>query len=400
MNSDPSRAYQAAVQHGMIGQSDAMTELFQRIEMYSKAFAPVVITGETGTGKELVARAIHSNSPRRAFPYVALNCTALNQELLESELFGHERGAFTGAVRAHKGRFERAHNGSLFLDEIGDMPFKTQVKLLRVIEEQKLERIGGETEIPVDVRLIAATNVSLEHAVSIGQFRSDLYHRLAVLRIHVPPLRDREGDLGILIEYFLDLLNQRYQRNIIRLSPDALRLLEDYRWPGNIRELRNVLERVYVETQSRVIGRNAFREWERERDFLAAGHWNLQYSESQRLSRVPIITPHNPVSDDRWPAESNYTFPPGFQNSRRALLPGDVANAHILDGEYTTHDGPLNKSEDITREQIQKAFNISNGNITQAARHLGIHKSTFYRYLNKHGLSREILEAALDSTSP
>ncbi len=391
MSSKLSRSYQTAVRHGMIGQSDAMNELFNRIEMYSKAFASVVITGETGTGKELVARAIHTRSPRNPFPFVALNCTALNQDLLESELFGHERGAFTGAIRSHRGRFERADKGSLFLDEIGDMPVKTQVKLLRVIEEQRLERIGGETEIPVDVRIIAATNISLEHAVSIGQFRSDLYHRLAVLRIHVPPLRDREGDLELLVEYFLDLLNQRYKKDIVRLSPDAMRLLESYRWPGNIRELRNVLERVYVETQTRIIGRNAFREWEQERDFLAAGHWNLQYSETQRLSRMPIITPHGSSSDEQRYPESKPFMPPEYQRLPRALPPGDLSASHILDGEYTTRDGPLKKTENITRDHLQRAFEKADGNITRAAGRLGIHKSTFYRYLKKFGLSREDL---------
>jgi len=381
-----SEKYQSHVFYGMIGTSDSMKNLFKRIEKYSPTDAPVVITGETGTGKEMVARALHRLSPRTNNPFVAINCTAIHEDLLESELFGHERGAFTGAVKSHRGRFERAHKGTLFLDEIGDMPQSVQVKLLRVLEERKFERIGGETLISVDVRIVAATNVVLERAVGSNRFRSDLYHRLAVLRLHVPPLRERSGDIPLLVRFFLDMLNRRYRKNIQRLSPDAVRLLEKYHWPGNIRELRNVLERVYVETESSIIGRNAFKEWELERDFLAAGGWDLRDYDYRNLSREPIVPPVNQdyllLSSKGYPDRQ---FP-------RALLTGKSATSGDMDfieGEFKI--APEINSETITPELLKSAFRENKGNITAAAKSLGIHKATFYRYLKKFNLSRDSL---------
>jgi len=383
MHSSYQGSYKSAVFHGMIGASNAMQDLFHRIVLHAQSQAPVVITGETGTGKELVAHSIHAYSSRKNFSFVALNCTALNEELLESELFGHERGAFTGAIRSHRGRFERAHKGSLFLDEISDMPVKTQVKLLRVLEMQILERIGGEEEIPVDVRIIAAANISLEQAVASGSFRSDLYHRIAVLRIHVPPLRDREGDILLLVNFFLDNLNNRYKKNIVRLSPEAMKLLKNYHWPGNIRELRNVLERVYVETQGQVIGRNAFREWEIERDYLSAGDWNLNNSDSHRLSRTPIVPQTSP-------ADIRYYIPNRF---RRALPSGNIPADYIVEGEYKIEGESIKLPAEITEGSMRKAYIEANGNITRAAKILGIHKSTFYRHLSKFKLSRKELNS-------
>src|SRR6185503_8701227 len=206
----------------------------------------------------------------------------------ESELFGHERGAFTGAVAIHRGRFERADKGTLFLDEIGDMPLRVQAKLLRVLEDGKFERVGGEKEIAGDARVVAATNAPLERAVVDRRFREDLYHRIAVLRVHVPPLRQRVEDLPLLADHFLSICDRRYGRGRKRLSPEAVRLLASYAWPGNIRELRNVLERVYVEASNDVVSRNAFAEWEGERDTLAAGAWNLGLREEQRMTTAPL----------------------------------------------------------------------------------------------------------------
>ncbi len=383
-----SENYQSYVYHGMIGAGAAMQEMFRRIERYAPTQAPVVITGETGTGKDMVARAIHRASHRRNMPYVAINCTALHEELLESELFGHERGAFTGAVKAHRGRFERAHQGTLFLDEIGDMPASVQVKLLRVLEENKFERIGGESMITVDVRIVAATNVSLEHAVGAGRFRSDLYHRLAVLRIHVPPLRARKEDLPLLVRFFLDMLNRRYRRDIHRLSPEAMRFLEDYEWPGNIRELRNVLERVYVETESSIIGRNAFREWEMERDYLAAGAWDMQDYDVRRFTREPIVPPVRndypwriPHHDRQFPHQPPRALIPTFAESREP----------VIEGEFREVGDSAEPAEEITPDQLRTAFRHSRGNITAAARMLGIHKATFYRYMKRFNLTRDDL---------
>jgi len=244
--------------HGMVGVSPSILEVFRKIELYGPSDASVVVTGETGTGKELVAKALHEESPRCNCPFVAVNCSAISRELLESELFGHEKGAFTGALRTHRGRFERADGGTLFLDEIGDMPLVTQAKLLRVLENGTIERVGAERETPVDVRVVCATNVPLERAVATGRFRADLYHRLAVLRLHLPALRERLEDLPFLVEFFLPILNRKYRRRVQRLTPEAVNFLRTYLWPGNIRELRNVLERVVVETQGEVIGAPLF----------------------------------------------------------------------------------------------------------------------------------------------
>ena len=194
----------------MVGSSPAMHEVFRKIRLYAVSDAAIIITGETGVGKELVAQALHDESPRHEKPFAALNCAAISEQLLESELFGHERGAFTGALREHRGYFERADGGSLFLDEIGDMPAHTQTKLLRVLEDGRVQRVGGEKSRQVDVRFIGATNVPLEQAVAEKNFRADLYHRLAVLRIHLPSLRDRPEDIPLLTELFLQEFNAKY----------------------------------------------------------------------------------------------------------------------------------------------------------------------------------------------
>ncbi len=267
------RRHEPSSRFGLVGNSPGMQEVFRKIVLYAETDASVVVTGETGSGKELVARALHEQSPRRNHAFVSVNCSAISPELLESELFGHEKGAFTGAVRSHKGRFERADNGTIFLDEVADMPESAQVKLLRVLEEGLLERVGSERPLQVDVRVVAATNVPMERAVQQGQFRADLYHRLAVLRIHLPALRQRLEDIPLLVEHFLGTFRRKYGRNVDRLTSEAMLLLRAYLWPGNVRELRNVLERVFIESQSEVIGARAFREWVNERQDFSPGDW-------------------------------------------------------------------------------------------------------------------------------
>jgi two-component system response regulator HydG len=222
--------------HGIMGSSPALHALMERIARVAPTDATVLITGESGTGKELVARAVHGRGPRRAGPFVALSCAAMPFELLEAELFGHRRGAFTGAVEARDGLFQGARGGTLFLDEIGDMPLDLQPKLLRVLEEPRVRPLGGAQEVPVDVRIIAATNRDLEQAVEQGHFREDLLFRLNVHHIQVPPLRERTGDVLELARYFLSRGGKSYQ-----LTPDAERLLCAYTWPGNVRELENCL---------------------------------------------------------------------------------------------------------------------------------------------------------------
>jgi len=230
----------------IIGESSAMQEVYRTIEKVAGNNTSVLILGESGTGKELAARAIHFNGPRRDKPFVKVNCGALARGVLESELFGHEKGAFTGAVRRKKGRFELAHNGTLFLDEIGELHPETQVKLLRVLQEREFERVGGEDTISVDVRIIAATNKDLQKQIAAGSFREDLYYRLCILPITLPPLRERKEDIAMLARHFCHVKGADAGKHGIRITSHALQLLEAYTWPGNVRELQNIIERALV----------------------------------------------------------------------------------------------------------------------------------------------------------
>ena len=227
----------------IVGQSVEMRKLGLLIGQVSRTSATVLITGESGTGKELIARAIHRQGPRRDKPFVPVNPAAIVESLLESELFGHERGAFTGAYQKKLGKFELAQGGTLFLDEIATLKADLQVKLLRVLQEREIERVGGTRRIPVDVRIIAATNGDLKRAIAAGAFREDLYYRLNVVPIAVPPLRNRRHDIPLLVDHFVRKYNQRFGKRVSGLVPEALAALEDYRWPGNVRELQNVVER-------------------------------------------------------------------------------------------------------------------------------------------------------------
>jgi Nif-specific regulatory protein len=233
------------VLHGLVGQSEAMQQVYRAIHRVSHSHATVLVRGESGTGKEVVAQAIHRSSARGHGPFVRLHCAALTESLLESELFGHERGAFTGATETRKGRFEMADGGTLFLDEIGDIPPPTQIKLLRVLQEKCIERVGGGRAIQVDVRLISATHRDLEAMVRAGEFREDLYYRLNVVPVSLPPLRERIGDIPLLIEHLLIRFNKENHRHV-RLGRDLLSLMIRYHWPGNVRELQNCIERLVV----------------------------------------------------------------------------------------------------------------------------------------------------------
>lgn len=230
----------------LVGNTPQMQRIIKMIEDVAPSTASILILGETGTGKELVANAIHYQSDRVCMPFVALHCAALSESILESELFGHEKGAFTGAVQSRKGRFELADGGTLFLDEVGEMSIKVQVKLLRVLEKGEFERVGGEKTIKVDVRLIAATNRNLEREVSEGRFREDLFYRLNVITIHLPPLRERREDMPILSNFFVIKYAKKYKKEIKGFTPEAMEALCAYHWPGNVRELENVIERSIV----------------------------------------------------------------------------------------------------------------------------------------------------------
>lgn len=240
----------------IIGKSKVMVEIFNLIEKVSGLNSAVLINGESGTGKELIARAIHRKSNRKNKPFVKMNCGALNDNLLESELFGHEKGAFTGAIRQKKGRFELANEGTLFLDEIGDVSAAMQVKLLRVIQEGEFERVGGEATIKVDVRIISSTNRDLQQLISEEKFRNDLFYRLSVIPIQLPSLRERREDIPLLIDHFLKKISEKLRVKVKTISDSGLKLLLEYPWPGNIRELENLIERLFVISQGEKIDEN------------------------------------------------------------------------------------------------------------------------------------------------
>jgi len=238
---------------GIVGHSRAMEELLDRVRLVAPTRSTVLVVGESGTGKELVANALHQNSPRAEGPFVAVNCGAIPGEILESELFGHERGAFTGAHQRRIGLIESAADGTLFLDEISELSPDLQVKLLRVLEERRIMRVGGNIQISVDFRLVAATNRSLERWVAEGRFRQDLYYRLKVVTLHIPTLRERADDIPLFVKHFLELFNQELDRNVRGVHPAVLAALKRYPWPGNVRELRNLVESMVLFAQSEEI---------------------------------------------------------------------------------------------------------------------------------------------------
>jgi len=351
--------------HRLVGVSAVMREVFRKIRLYAASDATVIITGETGAGKELVAHALHLESRRRDKMFAALNCTAISEQLLESELFGHERGAFTGAVREHRGYFERADGGTLFLDELGDMPRSTQSKLLRVLEDGQVVRVGSEVPRKVDVRVVGATNVALEQAVAKKEFRADLYHRLAVLRIHLPPLRERSEDIPLLAERFLAQFSRHYGKSARRLTLEAVRLLQSYLWPGNVRELRNVIERVVVESETEAIGARAFTEWIRER---------RQFSAELPID-LPVAHPADHVRTPSAPLPVALPWSGGIEKS----------------AQHPVVHGERGKKKDLSEGLIRRAYAAADGNLSAAARHLGIHRATLYRHLQRLGIERDQL---------
>jgi Nif-specific regulatory protein len=237
----------------IIGKSHAMRSLYDLIAQVAPSDTSVLIRGESGTGKEMVAQAVHYSSPRSEKPFIKVNCAALPETVIESELFGHEKGAFTGAIATRKGRFEMADTGTIFLDEIGDLSPAMQVKLLRVLQEREIERVGGNRTIKIDVRVIAATNRPLEELLQKNQFREDLYYRLNVFPLHLPPLRERKSDILLLADHFIEKYNKKSHKNVKRIATSAINLLMSYHWPGNVRELENVVERAVLLANNDVI---------------------------------------------------------------------------------------------------------------------------------------------------
>jgi Nif-specific regulatory protein len=335
----------------MVGHTKVMRQIFDQIRLVSRWDSTVLVRGESGTGKELVANAIHYNSPRAANPFVKLNCAALPDNLLESELFGHEKGAFTGAIKQRKGRFELAHNGTIFLDEIGETSPAFQAKLLRVLQEKEFERIGGSSTISVNVRIIAATNRNLEDEVTLGNFREDLYYRLNVMPMNLPALRERIQDIPELSEFMIQKLSKNQQRKI-SLTDTAIRAMMNYSWPGNVRELENTLERASVLSETGVIGpelvifsqidnpmpaaaarereRNNDREFERERRH----ELNVQHSTPMRTDI------HSRSSFDPASHPTGFRHHSEIANSRGASVP--PVNTHHFSTHSDLSDYPPN----------------------------------------------------------
>jgi DNA-binding NtrC family response regulator len=329
------RLRRSAVPHELVGNNPAMQDVYKTIGAVTTTpnSTNVLILGESGTGKELVARGIHANGPHHAEPFVAINCTVLPETLLESELFGHEKGAFTGADSSKQGKFEVAGGGTVFLDEIGDMPVKLQQKLLRVVEERTFQRVGGNTSIPVRARFIAATNRDIQAEVRKGAFREDLYFRLNVISIHLPPLRERADDIPLLVDHFLARLADRGDGKLRRVDEAVLAMLARYPFPGNVRELENMIERAMV------------------------------------LERRDVLTPES--------------FPPFLHEERpRGVLDVPVPSGNLAEARHAV-------IESFERKYVMEALKRSHGNVTAAASAAGLERQSFQRLMKKYEIHSE-----------
>lgn len=314
----------------VIGPSRAMREVAAVLSRLVDTTVSVLIQGESGTGKELLAKALHFSGPRARQPFVDVNCSAIPEGLIESELFGHERGAFTGAISRREGKIERANGGTLFMDEIGEMPLPLQAKMLRVLQEREFERVGGSEKIKVDIRLIAATNRDLNAEVKQGNFREDLYYRVAVFPIQLPPLRERREDIPILVAHFLSVYAEEQGKPKLSVSPEAMTCLTSYSWPGNVRELQNVLQRAIVLADADVI-------------------------KPEHLAEQVISGSSSPIA-------------------RHGGAVPELDEAQVL------------TIDELERWAIDRALKICRGNVTLAAKRLGIGRATFYRKVEGYGL--------------
>ena len=323
----------------LVGQSPAIRTIYGVVEKVANTPSTVLISGESGTGKELIARALHENSSRHAGPFIKINCAAIPKTLMESELFGYDKGAFTGAVGAKPGRFELAHGGTLFLDEIGEIPIEMQVKLLRVLQESEFERVGGIKTIKVDVRLVAATNRDLAQEVATGGFREDLYYRLNVVPLHLPPLRERREDIPLLAEHFIAKFNDRLKKEITAVTREAIERLVAYQWPGNIRELENLMERTMLFCEG----------------------------------------PEIRVSD--LPPEVAGASPPAT-----AAALASAADDAARPAPESLKEAVRAETERVERELIQRALDTTGGNVTQAARKLKISRKSLQTKMKELGL--------------
>jgi two-component system, NtrC family, response regulator AtoC len=340
----------------IVGQSAALREVLAKVEQVAPTSSTVLLRGETGTGKELVAHAIHINSQRGEKPFVRVNCAALAPGVLESELFGHEKGAFTGAVARRAGRFELADGGTLFLDEVGDLPMEVQIKLLRALQEREFERVGGSETISVDVRVISATNRDLEQMIDSASFREDLYYRLNVFPIHLPALRERPDDLPALVDHFVGKFARNTQRRVLGCTQEALDRLRSYSWPGNVRELENIIERAMILVKSERLDASDL-DFGRRGQVPPGGSVPQPVTTRHKTEPLPTIPPQSPAA------------PPAAES------------------QTASGSRPLTERlADEERREIIAAVDKSGNNIALAARLLGINRSTLYYRMRKHGL--------------
>jgi len=349
----------------LVGESSAIRQVYQVVDKVADTPSTVLITGESGTGKELVARALHDYSSRSSGPFIKINCAAIPKTLMESELFGYEKGAFTGAVGSKPGRFELAHGGSLFLDEIGEIPVEMQVKLLRVLQESEFERVGGIKTIKVDVRLITATNRDLAAEIATGGFRDDLYYRLNVVPIHLPPLRERREDIPLLVDHFITRFNERLKKQISGAEQEAVERLIAHSWPGNIRELENVIERTLLFSEGPLI----------------------------RVADLPGElggTPHQAMSPPPAPEErpaATSTSSGGLPAVPPSVPPPPAVTAPPVGEEVgSLKEAVRAETERVERELIQRALDETGGNVTKAARKLQISRKSLQTKMKELGL--------------
>ncbi len=346
---------------GIVGRSEAMQNVFKLIGQLAASDATALITGESGTGKELVARAIYSHSKRAGQSFLAVNCAAIPENLLESELFGHEKGAFTGAHTQRIGKFEQCHGGTLFLDEIGDMTPATQTKILRVLQSGTFERVGGNQSVQADVRVIAATNKPLEQAVANKEFREDLFYRLNVVRIHLPVLRERRSDVRLLVNYFLKKFSQRSKQPPKKVVPDVLKALEQHNWPGNVRELENVIQRALVMAKG---------------DALTLNDLPAEFVQPGKAAPAPATAAAKPAS--------------GAPVDKPTTAPADLAGVAQTLFKWARANSQLKVLPAMERELIIEALRETDGNQVQAAKLLGITRATLRKRVEKFHIRQEL----------